>query len=108
MAVVPSAASPSPVSGRIFFSCAPADETEVMRLAAALASHGVSIIPVQPDTQRGTAAWTERVQREIGACDLFLPVVSKHTQAEAGGNFRREWQLAADRAATKSDSLPFL
>lgn len=106
-AVTPADSSPA-VSGRIFFSYAPGDETEARRLATAFAGHGLPIIPLVPADQRSTPAGIERVQREIRACDLFLPVISSHSEKNPEGSFRQEWQIAVECAAAKTDSLPFL
>ncbi len=108
MAAVPADSTPA-VSGRIFFSFSPADGVEVARLAAALARHGLSIIPLPaPGAPGGTFTGSERIQREIRACDLFLPVLSPRAQASPEGPFREEWRLASERAAGASDGLPFL
>ena len=104
MADAPADSTPA-VSGHIFLSFAPEDRAEVSRLAAALARHGLPIIALPAP---GTQPAHERTQREIRACELFLPVISPRTQANREGPFREEWQRAAERAAGPSDGLPFL
>ena len=101
---------PPPFAGStgIFLSAAPADEAEATRLGIALAGFGLPVLPRPTARERENPAGRERIQRDIQACELFLPLVSVHTNASADGPFRAEWQQAADRAAAKTNSLPFV
>lgn len=92
----------------IFLSAAPADEAEAARLGTALAGYGLPVLPRPSSAERETEKGKQRIQRDIQACELFLPIVSAGSNASADGSFRSEWQQAAERAAAKTGSLPFL
>jgi len=46
----------------------------------------------------GGAAWEQSISRAINHdCQLFIPLISKHTQQRNEGVFRQEWELAEKR-----------
>jgi TolB-like protein/Flp pilus assembly protein TadD len=59
---------------------------------------------------RGGDAWDRSIRRQIKACALFLPIISRSTHDRDEGYFRLEWKLAVDRchlmAADKAFLLP--
>jgi TolB-like protein/Flp pilus assembly protein TadD len=59
---------------------------------------------------RGGDAWDHSIRRQIKSCALFIPVISRNTDARAEGYFRLEWKLAVDRShlftATKAFLVP--
>jgi hypothetical protein len=57
---------------------------------------------------RGGDAWDRSIRQQIRECQLFIPVISSHTDARREGYFRREWKLAVDRTHDMSDRVAFL
>jgi hypothetical protein len=47
---------------------------------------------------RGGEAWDAAIRQQIKTCTLFVPVISRNTQARDEGYFRLEWKLAVDRS----------
>ena len=78
-------------------SFTPRDEAAALRVAAALREAGVNVV-------LGSEGGAEVVE----SCDLFLPIISDNTQAQASGRFRQQWQRAAHRAEAMRDAASFL
>ena len=57
---------------------------------------------------RGGDEWDAAIRRHIKACSLFLPVISRTTQARDEGYFRLEWKLAVDRSHLIAADRAFL
>jgi TolB-like protein/tetratricopeptide (TPR) repeat protein len=57
---------------------------------------------------RGGDAWDHKIRKQIRECGLFLPIISKNTQARGEGYFRLEWRLADQRTHMMGRSRPFL
>lgn len=93
--------------GAIFLSYAKEDLEIAQRLRTALEAKGLEVWFDKAMLQWGDA-WNARIQRNIGACSLFLPVISATTQRRLEGYFRLEWDLAAERAKRIADGVPFL
>jgi hypothetical protein len=93
--------------GAIFISYASEDRADVELLKSNLDIHG---LPVWFDRDRlkGGDLYERKIQRNIKACALFLPVISERTERRAEGFFRREWKLAAKRTDDIDDSVPFI
>jgi hypothetical protein len=49
-----------------------------------------------------------KIQNNIRWCSLFLPVLSRSTEARAEGFFRREWRYALDRDLDIDPGTPFI
>ena len=82
-------------AGSVFISYASEDRSAALRLAEDLQAQG---LPVWLDRQQldWGSDYTARIQRAIGQCALFVPVLSRHAEQRVGF-FRREWAWAADR-----------
>lgn len=52
--------------------------------------------------------WDQKIRRQIKDCALFIPVISKNTDARSEGYFRLEWKLAVDRSHLMAEDAPFL
>src|SRR5262249_9670596 len=50
----------------------------------------------------------QKIRREIRTCALFIPIISRSTQARTEGYFRLEWHLADQRTHLMARSRPFL
>ena len=53
-------------------------------------------------------AWDAKIRLNVESCSLFLPLVSRETEAREEAYFRREWNLAAERALAFADDVPFI
>jgi hypothetical protein len=53
-------------------------------------------------------AWDVKIRRNIEACSFFVALISRETNARPEGYFRREWNIAADRALNFADDVTFL
>jgi len=57
---------------------------------------------------RGGDAWDASIRQQIKTCTLFVPVISRTTQARDEGYFRLEWKLAVDRSYLIAADRAFL
>src|SRR5512146_2165973 len=93
----------------IFLSYAREDSDAARRIADALRAFGIEVWFDQSEL-RGGDAWDAKIRRQIRECALFVPVISRNTQARAEGYFRLEWRLADQgthlMGKTKSFLLP--
>lgn len=104
--------SASTESGKaVFLSYASEDAAAAERICAALRAAGVEVW-FDKSELRGGDEWDGAIRQQIKACSLFLPVISRTTQARDEGYFRLEWKLAVDRshlmAADRTFLLPIL
>ena len=93
--------------GGIFLSYASDDLAAVSRIKAALEAAGLDVWFDKRELAAGDD-WDLKIRRNVGSCSLFMPVVSKSTEARLEGYFRREWAWAVDRALGIADGIPFL
>jgi hypothetical protein len=93
--------------GAIFVSYAREDLAAVRTLKNALDAAGLT---VWFDFDRLAAGDTFdlKIQDNIKRCSLFLPVLSRATEARSEGFFRREWRYALDRDLEIDPSTPFI
>jgi TolB-like protein/Tfp pilus assembly protein PilF len=95
--------------GAVFLSYASQDAQPAQRISEALRAAGIEVWFDQTEL-RGGDAWDQMIRKQIKACALFIPIISKNTHARAEGYFRLEWKLAVDRShlitATKAFLLP--
>lgn len=93
----------------VFVSYASENAAEAARVGEALRAEGIEVW-FDRDELRGGDAWDNKIRGQIGACALFVPVISAATQTRLEGYFRIEWKLAARRthamAAAKAFLLP--
>ena len=79
----------------LFLSYAHEDAARARELSAHL--RRPEIEPWMDDELKLAGVWNDEIDERIKACDLFMPLLSRATQA--GGDdrfFRREWQLASN------------
>jgi TIR domain len=78
---------------RLFLSYASQDVDRARRFAADLRRPGIE--PWMDDELKLAGRWNDEIEDRIGACDLFLVLLSRATQdGDANRFFRREWSLA--------------
>jgi len=91
----------------VFLSYARDDTAAAQRIAEALRSQGVEVWFDQSEL-RGGDAWDAKIRKQIEACSLFLPIISRQTQGRRKGYFRLEWKLAVEQTHQMMAGLPFL
>jgi TolB-like protein len=100
---------PTRASGGVFLSYASQDAEAALRICDALRAAGVEVWFDQSEL-RGGDAWDRSIRKQIKACTLFIPIISRNTHDRDEGYFRLEWKLAVDRchlmAADKTFLLP--
>jgi TolB-like protein/Tfp pilus assembly protein PilF len=103
------ATNPLPVStgGAVFVSYASQDAAAAKLLCEALAAAGLEVWFDQNELGGGDV-WDRKIRAQIGACALFVPVVSAATQARREGYFRLEWKLADERTHLMAEGTPFI
>jgi TolB-like protein len=93
----------------VFLSYASEEAPAAQRICAALRAAGIEVWFDQSEL-RGGDAWDNSIRKQIKACALFVPIISKNSRVRAEGYFRLEWKLAVDRshlmAADKAFLLP--
>ena len=94
-------------SHAVFLSYASEDAEAAQRICAALRSAGVEVWFDQ-SALRGGDLWDQAIRKQIKACALFIPVISRHTHERKEGYFRLEWKLAVDRSNLISATRAFL
>jgi TIR domain/SIR2-like domain len=82
--------------GAVYVSCARADRPAAERFAAVLDEAGLDAWFDRNEIQGG-ARYENRVRQNIQRCDLFVPLISRQTETQADGFFRREWEWAIER-----------
>ncbi|MGH8200331.1 MAG: TIR domain-containing protein [Steroidobacteraceae bacterium] len=94
-------------SHAVFLSYASEDAAAAQRISEALRATGVEVWFDQSEL-RGGDAWDAAIRKQIKACKLFIPIISRNTHARGEGYFRLEWKLAVDRSDLMATDLPFL
>jgi hypothetical protein len=94
-------------SRAVFLSYASQDAEPAQRIAKALREAGIEVWFDQSEL-RGGDVWDQMIRKQIKACALFIPVISRHTHERREGYFRLEWKLAADRSNLMSATRAFL
>ncbi len=84
----------------IFISYAPEDLAAAQRVADALQESGIEARV--NDTKSGD------LKAEIEGSALFLAIISQNAESHPTGNFRNEWEIAADYMDTLPRGVPFL
>ena len=97
----------SSTSHAVFISYASQDAEAAGRICEALRAAGIEVWFDQSEL-RGGDAWDRSIRQQIRECQLFVPVVSAHSDARKEGYFRREWKLAVDRTHDMSERVTFL
>src|SRR6185369_5931086 len=91
----------------IFLSYARDDAAAARRIAEALRSAGLEVW-FDENELRGGDTWDAKIRRQIDACTLFIPLISKETQSRNKGYFRLEWKLAVDQTHLLAQGVPFI
>jgi TolB-like protein len=91
----------------VFLSYASEDVGAALQISGALRSAGIEVWFDQSEL-RGGDAWDAAIRRQIKACTLFIPLISRHTRARHEAYFRLEWKLAVDRSHLMSPNRAFL
>ena len=93
--------------GAVFLSYAREDGEAARHIAEALRAFGVEVW-FDMSELRGGDVWDQKIRRQIKECALFIPVISRHTQAREEGYFRREWKMAVDRTHDMAENRAFI
>ncbi|MFI4889496.1 MAG: TIR domain-containing protein [Steroidobacterales bacterium] len=91
----------------VFLSYASQDADSARRICEALRTAGIEVWFDQSEL-RGGDAWDAAIRKQIKACVLFIPVISRNTHAREEGYFRLEWKLAVDRSHLMTATKAFL
>ena len=91
----------------IFLSYASQDTEAAQRICEGLRAAGIEVF-FDLSELRGGDAWDHKIRKQIRECELFLPIISRNTQARAEGYFRLEWRLADQRTHMMGRSRAFL
>jgi adenylate cyclase len=94
-------------SKAVFLSYASQDAQAARHICEALRAAGVEVWFDQSEL-RGGDSWDRQIRQHIHDCALFVPIISRTTQARLEGYFRREWRLAVDRTHDMADGKAFL
>jgi hypothetical protein len=91
----------------VFISYAREDLPAVQRIKAGLEEAGISTW-FDMDRLEGGDDYDRKIQRNIGRCSYFIPVISENTERRVEAYFRREWSYALDRARNMADGALFI
>lgn len=91
----------------VFLSYASQDAKAARRICDTLLAAGVEVW-FDLSELRGGDAWDQKIRRQIKDCELFIPLISRNTQARKEGYFRLEWRLADQRTHLMAQSRTFL
>ena len=99
---------PDPMpEGAVFVSCARGDRSAAERLATMLDEAGLDVWFDRNETPGG-ARYESCIRQYIQQCDLFIPLLSKESDAQPDGFFRKEWQWAIERGETLESDANFV
>jgi CHASE2 domain-containing sensor protein len=93
--------------GAIFISYAREDLAAVRTLKSSLDAAGLTVWFDFDQISAGDS-FDLKIRNNIKRCALFLPVLSRNTEARSEGFFRREWNYALDRALGIAPEVPFI
>ena len=94
-------------AGAVFLSYASEDAAAAERIATALRGSGIEVW-FDKSELRGGDVWDRKINEQIRRCQLFIPIISAHTEARDEGYFRREWGVALDRMRDMAERKAFL
>ena len=94
-------------SQAVFLSYASQDADAARRICEALRAAGIEVWFDQSELRSGDA-WDHHIRMQIRNCALFIPIISKNTQARPEGYFRLEWDLADQRTHMVSRNKAFI
>lgn len=93
--------------GAIFISYASQDRQAAEAMKEALERYGLEVWFDKKDLEPGDD-WRYTIKHNIRQCSLFLPLLSRRTQARLEGVFREEWTWAIERGRGIAPSVPFI
>ena len=91
----------------VFISYAREDLAAVKRLKTVLDAAGIATW-FDLDRLGSGDDYARNIQRNIGRCSFFVPVVSANTQRRVEGYFRREWSWAVERTRGMAEGAAFV
>jgi hypothetical protein len=91
----------------VFISYAREDLAAVQKLKAVLDAAGIRTW-IDMDRLEGGDDYDRKIQKNIGHCSYFIPVVSANTERRTEAYFRREWSYAIDRTRNMADDAIFI
>jgi TolB-like protein/Flp pilus assembly protein TadD len=91
----------------VFLSYASQDADAAQNLCNALRAAGIEVWFDRSEL-RGGEVWDSKINEQIRKCRLFIPVISRNTEARDEGYFRREWAAAVDRMRDMAEHKAFL
>ena len=94
-------------SKAVFLSYASEDAIAAEKVCSALRAAGIEVW-FDKSELRGGDAWDASIRQQIKTCTLFVPLISRTTQARDEGYFRLEWKLAVDRSHLIAADRAFL
>jgi hypothetical protein len=94
-------------SGAVFLSYARADRIAAERFAATLDAEGLDVWFDRNEEPQGET-YAAKIRQHLQRCDLFIPLLSRASESQADGFFRREWQFAAERQEKLEGSARFI
>jgi len=98
--------------GAIFISYSRADLESVKTLKRSLAeAANLDLwfdVWLDVDELKAGTFYEDKIQDNIRNCDLFIPVISRTTEARVKGFFHREWNWAADHSLGFAPNVEFV
>jgi len=91
----------------VFISYAREDLPAARQLKAGLDAAGIRTW-FDMDRLEGGDDYDRKIQRNVGRCSYFIPIVSAATERRLEGYFRREWGYAIDRARNMTEGSIFI
>ena len=85
------------LEGAVFLSYASEDRALVERIHQALDAHGIDCW-FDREQLIGGDDWESKIIRNVAACSLFVPILSRHTLTPQDRFFRHEWDEAFKRS----------
>jgi hypothetical protein len=85
-------------AGSVFISYATEDIGAARRLFEDVQQIGGDVAWLDKSVLRPGDDWNQTILRAVQKCDIFVPLISMHTERRTEGYFRLEWSEAADRS----------
>ena len=85
----PALSQASMPAGAVFLSYASEEVEAAERIAAALRGAGIEVW-FDKSELRGVDSWDQAIRKQIRACALFIPIISRHAHDRIEGYFRLE------------------
>jgi tetratricopeptide (TPR) repeat protein len=102
------AGAPSAAGMRaVFLSYAHEDAEVAQKICTALREAGIEVWFDRSEL-RGGDSWDSAIRKQIKACSLFIPIISRNSHLRGEGYFRLEWKLAVDRSHLMAADKAFL